>query len=122
MGMDLLTDSRLGSSKQHLLVPQLRQSIYSRLAGYEDVIDAERLAVDPAMRHVVGGRVRYNYSAGGRSGRLLLGERANMRGRMSNVRNGTYGKRTVRLNSNDAFPIVNSPDADLRDPVRSQWR
>ena len=56
MGADLLTDSRLGSSKQHLLVPLLRQSIYSRLAGYEDVNDAERLAVDPAMRHVVGGR------------------------------------------------------------------
>jgi len=34
----------------------LRQSIYSRLAGYEAVNDAERLSVDPAMRHVVGGR------------------------------------------------------------------
>ena len=34
----------------------LRQSIYSRLAGYEDVNDAERLSVDPVMRHVVGGR------------------------------------------------------------------
>ena len=56
MGTDVLTDSRLGSNKQHLLVPLLRQSIYSRLAGYEDVNDAERLAVDPAMRHVVGGR------------------------------------------------------------------
>lgn len=56
IGMDLLTDSRLGTNKQHLLVPLLRQSIYSRLAGYEDVNDAERLAVDPAMRHVVGGR------------------------------------------------------------------
>ena len=56
MVADLLTDSRLGSNKQHLLVPLLRQSIYSRLAGYEDVNDAERLAVDPAMRHVVGGR------------------------------------------------------------------
>ena len=53
---ELLTDSRQGSNKQHLLVPLLRQSIYSRLAGYEDVNDAERLAVDPAMRHVVGGR------------------------------------------------------------------
>lgn len=50
------TDSRQGSSKQHLLVPLLRQSTYSRLAGYEDVNDAERLAVDPAMRYVVGGR------------------------------------------------------------------
>ena len=56
MGADLVTDSRLGTNKQHLLVPLLRQSIYSRLAGYEDVNDAERLAVDPAMRHVVGGR------------------------------------------------------------------
>ncbi len=56
MGADLLTESRLGTNKQHLLVPLLRQSIYSRLAGYEDVNDAERLAVDPAMRHVVGGR------------------------------------------------------------------
>ena len=56
MGLDLLTDSRQGMNKQHLLVPLLRQSTYSRLAGYEDVNDAERLAVDPAMRHVVGGR------------------------------------------------------------------
>jgi len=32
------------------------QSIYSRLAGYDDTNDAERLTVDPAMRHVAGGR------------------------------------------------------------------
>ena len=56
MGTDVLTDLRLGTNKQHGLVPLLRQSIYSRLAGYEDVNDAQRLAVDPAMRHVVGGR------------------------------------------------------------------
>ena len=56
MADDVLTDSRFGTNKQHLLVPLLRQSIYSRLAGYEDVNDAERLCVDPAMRHVVGGR------------------------------------------------------------------
>ncbi|MEP7274352.1 MAG: IS1380 family transposase, partial [Acidobacteriota bacterium] len=56
MGAEVLTDSRLGSNKQHGLLPLLRQSIYSRLAGYEDVNDAERLCVDPAMRHVVGGR------------------------------------------------------------------
>ena len=58
MSADVLTDLRQGSNKQHLLVPLLRQSIYSRLAGYEDVNDAERLAVDPALRHVVGGRTR----------------------------------------------------------------
>jgi hypothetical protein len=56
MADDLLGDNRLGSNKQHRLLPLLRQSIYSRLAGYEDVNDAERLSVDPAMRHVVGGR------------------------------------------------------------------
>jgi hypothetical protein len=56
MGVIALQDSRLGSNKQHGLLPLLRQSIYSRLAGYEDVNDAERLSVDPAMRHVVGGR------------------------------------------------------------------
>ena len=36
----------------------LRQSIYSRLAGYEDVNDAERLCIDPAMRTIVGGRAK----------------------------------------------------------------
>jgi hypothetical protein len=56
MADDLFGDSRLGSNKQHGILPLLRQSIYSRLAGYEDVNDAERLSVDPAMRHVVGGR------------------------------------------------------------------
>ena len=34
----------------------VRQSVYRRLAGYEDTNDAERLNVDPVMRHVVGGR------------------------------------------------------------------
>ena len=39
---------------QHELVPLLRQSVYSRLAGYEDTNDALRLARDPAMQAVVG--------------------------------------------------------------------
>jgi Transposase DDE domain group 1 len=56
LGAERLQDSRLGRNKQHSLLPLLRQSIYSRLAGYEDVNYAERLCVDPAMRHVVGGR------------------------------------------------------------------
>ena len=56
LGAEVLSDLRLGTNKQHGLVPLLRQSVYSRLTGYEDVNDAERLSVDPAMRHVVGGR------------------------------------------------------------------
>ena len=56
MADDVLEDSRVGKNKQHRIVPLLRQSIYSRLARYEDVNDAERLSIDPAMRHVVGVR------------------------------------------------------------------
>jgi hypothetical protein len=32
----------------------LRQSVFGRLAGYEDVNDAERLSHDPVMRTIVG--------------------------------------------------------------------
>src|SRR5215475_8206301 len=53
-----LHDPRTGQNTQHTLTALLRQSIYSRLAGYEDVNDAERLCVDPAMRTVVGGRAK----------------------------------------------------------------
>ncbi len=56
MSDGLLKDWRTGKNTQHSLVALLRQSIFSRLAGYEDTNDAERLSVDPTMRHVVGGR------------------------------------------------------------------
>ncbi|MBI4414125.1 MAG: transposase [candidate division NC10 bacterium] len=45
-----LTDPRTGRNCQFPLPDLVRQSIYSRLAGYEDINDAERLAVDPAFR------------------------------------------------------------------------
>src|SRR5262245_3079196 len=51
-----LHDTATGQNTQHTLTALLRQSIYSRLAGYEDVNDAERLCLDPALRAVVGGR------------------------------------------------------------------
>ena len=46
----MLAETRTGRNVQHELAPLLRQSVYSRLAGYEDTNDAERLAQDPAMR------------------------------------------------------------------------
>src|SRR5438270_3592820 len=58
-----LQDTRTGQNTQHTLAALLRQSIYSRLAGYEDVNDAERLCVDPAMRTVVGGRAKGHTAA-----------------------------------------------------------
>ena len=51
-----LRDLRTGGNVRHSMRALLRQSLYSRLAGYDDLNDAERLAVDPVMRQVVGGR------------------------------------------------------------------
>lgn len=45
------------------MVALMRQSLFSRLAGYEDTNDAERLTVDPTMRHVVGGRAAEHTAA-----------------------------------------------------------
>ena len=51
---DYLQESRTGRNIRHHLIPLIRQSIYSRLAGYDDTNDAQRLAQDPAMRVIVG--------------------------------------------------------------------
>jgi len=55
-GADTLADARTGKNGRHRLAGLLRQSVFGRLAGYEDVNDAERLCRDPAMRWVVGDR------------------------------------------------------------------
>ena len=51
-----LRDTRRGKNTVHRLDGLFRQSVFGRLAGYEDVNDADRLALDPVMRQVVGGR------------------------------------------------------------------
>ena len=45
-----LTDSRRGKNTQLPMADLLRQSVYSRLAGYEDVNDAARVSQDPTFR------------------------------------------------------------------------
>ena len=49
----VLSECRRGRNTRHLLTGLLRQSVFGRLAGYEDVNDAGRLAHDPAMRAVI---------------------------------------------------------------------
>ena len=51
-----MCDNRRGKNTVHRLDGLFRQSVYGRLAGYEDVNDADRPALDPVMRQVVGGR------------------------------------------------------------------
>ena len=49
-----LAEGRRGKNIRHRLLGLFRQAVYGRLAGYEDVNDAERLARDPVMRAIVG--------------------------------------------------------------------
>lgn len=51
-----LRDTRHGKNTVHQIDGLFRQSVFVRLAGYKDVNDADRLALDPVMRQVVGGR------------------------------------------------------------------
>lgn len=63
MAGETLADARTGKNGRHGLVGMFRQSVFGRLAGYEDVNDAERLRHDPAMRWVVGGRAAISGAA-----------------------------------------------------------
>ena len=63
MAAERLADGRLGKNIQHLIVGLFRQSVFGRLAGYEDVNDAERLRLDPAMRALVGHREVLRHAA-----------------------------------------------------------
>jgi hypothetical protein len=53
---DLLADARTGKNGRYALVGMLRQSLFGRLAGYEDVNDALRLRHDPVIRCIIGGK------------------------------------------------------------------
>src|ERR671919_991749 len=81
---DYLRESRTGRNIRHHLVPLLRQSIYSRLAGYDDTNDAERLSQDPAMGVIVGWQGSEQKGASpsqmGRFETELLTEKDNLQG------------------------------------------
>jgi hypothetical protein len=50
MAAAALWDGRRGTNTRHRLAGLLRQPVFGRLAGYEDVNDAERLARDAGDR------------------------------------------------------------------------
>ena len=59
---DHLSDSRHGTNTQFRVADLLRQSVYSRLAGYEDLNDAVRLSTDPTFR-LIGSPKRWDRTA-----------------------------------------------------------
>ena len=57
-----LTDSRQGLNKKFPLADLVRQSVYSRLASYEDLNDAVRVSADPTFRLLAS---QQNWDRGG---------------------------------------------------------
>ena len=92
-----LSDQRTGRNIQHAMATLLRQSIYSRLAGYEDVNDAERLSVDPVMRALTGKKAPNKQAASvntmGRFETELLTQQENL-GNLSDI-NGKWVERAM---------------------------
>ena len=81
---EFLKESRTGKNILHQLIPLLRQSAYSRLAGYDDTNDADRLSQDPALRVAVGwkgpDRNAASTSEMGRFETELLTQKENLKG------------------------------------------
>lgn len=63
MADEIFKDPRSDRNTQHTIRACMRQSIFSKVGGYEDTNDAERLRVDPAMRQVIGGRAEERKAA-----------------------------------------------------------
>ena len=93
-------DKRTGRNIRHAMPTLLRQSVYSRLAGYEDVNDAGRLSVDPVMRAITGkndnGKQAANANTMGRFETEIMTQRENL-GSLSDI-NGTWVNRAMNKN------------------------
>src|SRR5262249_46897461 len=63
MASDVLADARTGKNGRHALAGLFCESVFGRLAGYEDVNAAGRRRPDPAMRWIVGGKAAQRSAA-----------------------------------------------------------
>ena len=115
-----LSDSREGLNKKFPLADLLRQSVYSRLAGYEDLNDAARVSADPTFR-LIGSEKNWNRGAaltstlhGFETGTLTSED--NLLGLMAAwQRPHRPGKRPACLRP----AVVRSPAAIVHPPVES---
>ena len=97
----VMSDKRTGRNIQHDMTNLLRQSVYSRLAGYEDVNDAQRLSVDPVMRAVTGKKKRKNAASVNTVGRFeteILPQKKNLEG-LSEI-NGRWVEKAMEKTTN----------------------
>ena len=92
-----LSDRRTGRNIQHGIGNLLRQSVYSRLAGYDDVNDATRMSKDPVMRAITEKKnVKKNAASTNTMGRFeteMLAIRDNL-GALSEI-NGKWVQRAI---------------------------
>ena len=95
-----LTDSRQGTNKQFTFADLLRQSVYSRLAGYEDLNDAERVAIDPTFRLIASQKD--------------LGSRCGVDLDAARLRDGDAGERGESARADGSEPRAARPSRDPR--------
>ena len=110
-----LAESRRGKNIRHRLLGLLRQAVYGRLAGYEDVNDAERLARDPAMRAIVGREGTDRAAASTSQMGRFAARRRSVTGAPGPIASGTgYPRRSGTRSSTWRSPCPNSAHANWR--------
>ncbi len=102
----LLVDSRTGRNGRHGFAGLLRQSIYSRLAGYEDVNEADRLCRVPVVRQFVVGRDQASGGLRERRYRAPNGSQAGSRTSLLPLRSLTDGQTGIPDRNRVAGPII----------------
>jgi hypothetical protein len=96
---EFLSDARTGLNISHQFSALLRQSLFSRIAGYEDTNDADRLSSDPTLRLVTG---RFDPKRSAASSRTLGRFEADVLAREENLSglsrlNASWIKRALEL-------------------------